>query len=302
MCENKKMLIISDNDLDGTGAIVVAKTAFPYIEYITPERNLLNKAVEDAILSDKYDYIFMTDCSISDENTEHIVEEYVSKGNKFILLDHHKSALHLNKYEWAQVKVETDGLKHCGTELIYKYLLDLGFKMDGLEEFVEMVRSYDTWDWARTNNPVPERLNILYWNYSDKEKFISDMVIRGIYKLGLMSDRDNAVVDTVKRMDDKYIEERKTMFTSKTYGKYNVAVLFTDRCVSQLGNIICKENEDIDFCCLVDLNRNKVSMRCVKDTVDVSQIAQMFNGGGHSKAAGFVFADDIKDKVMNLIF
>lgn len=301
MCENKKMLIISDYDLDGTGAIVVAKTVYPKIEYVSPERSMLDEAVKEAIKSDEYDVIFMTDCSISNEETEQVIEEYVSKGNAFILLDHHKSALHLNKYSWSHVKVETDGFKHSGTELIYSHLKKLGFDVDNLAEFVELVRCYDTWDWANLNKPEPEMLNILYWNYEDRDTFINDMIARVYNELPLMNEKDNAVVNTIKNLDEKYIEERKTMFSTKSYGEYKIAVLFTDRCVSQLGNIICKENEDIDFCCLVDLNRNKVSMRCVKDSVDVSEIAKRFGGGGHAKAAGFVFTDDTKEKILSMI-
>lgn len=302
MCKDDKMLIISDSDLDGIGAIVVAKTIFPNIEYITPERNLINETVKDVINSGKYNTIFMTDCSISDEDVELIVCEFVSKGNKFVLLDHHKSAIHLNKYEWSKIKVETDGFKHSGTELMFSHLKELGYNMDALAEFSEMVRCYDTWDWANLNKPEPERLNVLYWNYEEKELFVQNMVNRISKGLPLINEKDNAVIDTIKNLDKKYIEERKEMFSIKYYDKYKVAVLFTDRCVSQLGNIICKENEDIDFCCLVDLNRSKISMRCVKDSVDVSEIAKRFNGGGHAKAAGFVLADGMKDNVVSLIF
>lgn len=301
MCEKKQILIISDSDLDGVGAVVVAKKVFPSIKYIFPERDMLNSSVEEAISSGEYGCIFMTDCAVSNEHTEHMIEEYVAEGNKFILLDHHKSALNLNKYKWSHVKVETNGFKHCGTELIYSFLKDLGLNLDELDEFVELVRSYDTWDWANTNNPIPERLNTLYWNYGDKDIFIQTMIDRVSSNAVLINDKDNAIIDTIKRIDEKYIEARKTMFVSKFYGEYKVAVLFTDRCVSQLGNIICKENKDIDFCCLVDLNRCKVSMRCVKDTVDVEEIARKFNGGGHSKAAGFVLTQDIKNKIMDLI-
>lgn len=302
MFKNKKMLIISDSDLDGVGAIVVAKTIFPEIEYITPERNMLNKAVREAIESGKYDSIFMTDCSPSDEDVEVLINSFEEKGNSFVLLDHHKTAIYLNKYNWSKVKVETDGFKHSGTELIYSYLKDLGYNVENLAEFSEMVRCYDTWDWQRLNMMEPEKLNTLYWSYSDKDVFIEDMINKIINNLPLINEKDEIIIDTIRKSDEKYIEERKEMFSVAYYNDYKVAVLYTDRCVSQLGNIICKENEDIDFCCLIDLNRSKVSMRCVKDDVDVSEIAKRFSGGGHAKAAGFVLTNDIRNEVLKLIF
>ncbi|MCX6744928.1 MAG: bifunctional oligoribonuclease/PAP phosphatase NrnA [Candidatus Parcubacteria bacterium] len=51
--------------------------------------------------------------------------------------------------------------------------------------------------------------------------------------------------------------------------------------------------EDIDFIAVLterDQDTIKGSLRTTKDSVDVSQIASLFNGGGHKKASGFKVA------------
>ena len=42
-----------------------------------------------------------------------------------------------------------------------------------------------------------------------------------------------------------------------------------------------------------DAQHTKVSLRAFHETVDVSEIAKKFGGGGHKKAAGFQLSKDI---------
>ena len=66
----------------------------------------INKRVEkllDEKAYEKYNKIFITDISVSEEIAERIEAE---APESFQLLDHHKSALWLNKYNWAKVSAE----------------------------------------------------------------------------------------------------------------------------------------------------------------------------------------------------
>ena len=106
---------ISDTDLDGIGAVIVSKVLFPNIEQILPQdRELIDSTLEDIILSGKYNTVLMTDCSPSSESTIKLINKFVEEGNDFVLLDHHKTALDLNKYSWSKLKEDTNGVKHCG--------------------------------------------------------------------------------------------------------------------------------------------------------------------------------------------
>jgi nanoRNase/pAp phosphatase (c-di-AMP/oligoRNAs hydrolase) len=45
-----------------------------------------------------------------------------------------------------------------------------------------------------------------------------------------------------------------------------------------------------------------VSYRCVKDNIDVSEIASVYGGGGHIKASGSPMDNTLKKEVIKLIF
>ena len=96
--------LISDGDLDGTGAIVVAKKLFPNITFASiKSRNEVDTILTEAISSKKYSTVLMADCSPSTSEAIELINEFVEEGNDFILLDHHKSALELSEQLPAQV-------------------------------------------------------------------------------------------------------------------------------------------------------------------------------------------------------
>lgn len=294
--------LISDGDLDGTGAIVVAKKLFPNITFASMKnRNEIENTIKEAILSKKYSTILMTDCSPSTEESIDLINKFVEDGNDFVLLDHHKSALELNKYSWSRVKVETEGFKHSGTELLHNYFEELGINVSILSEFVELVRCYDTWDWFDRGIHTAEKLNKLYW-FLGVDDFIDDITKKINSNDSIFNTQDATILNVIEKLDNEYISERKTMFETIDYKGLKVAILFTDRCVSQLGNIICRENNDIDFCCLVDLNRNKCSMRSLEGKTDVSLIAKKYGGGGHAQASGFTLNSKAKEELLKNIF
>lgn len=298
---NKAFLISDTGDLDGSSAVVVAKMLFPEIMYSTPERENINTVLKEAIESGKYSTILMTDCSPTGTDTIEMINKFVEEGNTFVLLDHHKTALEYNIYSWSRVKVETNGFKHCGTELLYRYFEELGVDVSKCSEFVSLVREYDTWDWFDKGLKEAEYLNKLYW-YLGLERFMLNMIYKMCVRKPLFNKEDELIINTIDNLDKQYIEERKTMFEIIDYEGLKVAVLFTDKCVSQLGNIICRENPEIDFCCLVDLNRNKCSMRSLVGKTDVSIIAKRYGGGGHAQASGFTMNSEAKKELLKSIF
>ena len=270
---NDKALLISDTDLDGSGAVVIAKALFPTIDCITPNREDLDCSIKDSIMSGKYKLIIMTDCSPKSEEVIELINKYSLEGNEFILLDHHKTALGLNKYNWSFVKVETDGKKHSGTELFYNHLKNEGIDVSMFEEFTELIRSYDTWDWFKNNFKTPEKLNRLFY-FLGLEKFTESMHYKIENNLPLFNGEDELSLRAIDIVNKQYIEKNKNKFEVIYYEGKKVAVIFTDNCISELGNTICYENADIDFCCLIDLNSKKCALRSREGRVDVSVIAK----------------------------
>ena len=57
-----------------------------------------------------------------------------------------------------------------------------------------------------------------------------------------------------------------------------------------MGNSICKLRPEIDFIIIINFNRNRVSLRSVKESIDLNEIGKIFHpdGGGHKLSAGFL--------------
>ena len=69
---------------------------------------------------------------------------------------------------------------------------------------------------------------------------------------------------------------------------------------SELGNVLSERHPELDFIAII--KQNSVGLRCVKDKINLTEIAKHFNGGGHKKASGFPM-DKIKlDNFINDIF
>ncbi len=152
--------LFTHNDLDGVGCGIVAKIAFG--DQVDVRYNSvmgLDHQVDRFLdyLNEKKDKdwtVLITDLSVNEKNEE-TLDEWFHDGGKVQLIDHHKTALHFNDYDWGYVKVEyDDGRLACATSLLYGYLVHKGHlePSAALEEFVELVRQYDTWEWDANDN------------------------------------------------------------------------------------------------------------------------------------------------------
>ena len=173
--------LLSHNDLDGVGCGILAKLAFgKEIKVRYNSVSGLDREVEWFLENDDQDtFLFITDLSVNAEN-EVRLEQFYQDGGKVQLLDHHKTALHFNEYNWAQVTVEEEeGKLASATSLLYEYLTShhLLEPTDAITEFVELVRQYDTWEWEKNNNDRAQRLNALFFLISIGE-FEEKMILR----------------------------------------------------------------------------------------------------------------------------
>lgn len=66
---------------------------------------------------------------------------------------------------------------------------------------------------------------------------------------------------------------------------YTAGIVFSDKYESDIGNELCKKGYQVGI--VIDMYDNTVSLRSIDEDVDVSNIAVMYNGGGHLHAAGF---------------
>ena len=295
--------LFTHTDLDGVGCAVLAKFAFGNdvdIEYCNYDE--INEKVEEYFNSElKYD-CHITDISINEE----LACKINNDDKNFKLLDHHATALGLNKFDWCTVKVENeDGIKTSGTELYYNYLINNGFlnEYDVLDRFSELVRNYDTWRWATLGDDgiICKQVNDLLYLYG-REKFIN-WCLGGLHfdTFPKLEYADKLVLEIEQNNIDSYVEKKnKQMLIIPLCGR-TCGVVFAEKYFSELGNRLCQMRPEIDFVAMIDMS-GTVSYRTVKDDIDLGKdVASLFGGGGHAKAAGSRFAGAQFD-VINSIF
>jgi len=101
--------LLSHNDLDGVGCGILAKLAFnDKVKVRYNSITALDREIEFFLENDQQKtFLFITDLSPNKENEEKLHDYYLATGN-VQLLDHHKTALHFNQYEWGKVLIEDE--------------------------------------------------------------------------------------------------------------------------------------------------------------------------------------------------
>ena len=302
--------LFTHTDLDGVGCAILAKLAFgeevdiSYCNYDDINENVMNYLNHN---DDSLSYIYITDIRVNEE-----VAELLDKRGGVVLLDHHPTALGLNKYPWCKVKVEDlNGVKTSGTKMFYHWLGMNGCLKEELEtnealsRFAELVRNYDTWRWSELGEEgvICKQVNDLMYLYG-RDKFITwciseiyDEVFPRLYSV------DELLLNTKQKEIDEYVEEKnEQLFTSPMCGRV-CGFVFAEKYVSELGNRLCKMHPEIDYVAMIDMGSKTVSYRTVKDDIDLGKdVAQLFGGGGHPKAAGSEFSVDVQFKTIEKIF
>lgn len=297
--------LITHNDLDGIGCEVVFKLLYgDKVDVLSVGNNEVNNIVEQSLKELRfgiYEQLFITDLSVNEELAKTIDKE----GLKVQLLDHHPSATHLNKYPFAQVIINlSDGFKNSGTYLSFINLIDdlinKELYSESLEDFVELVRQYDTWEWKDIfKNEEPKRLNDLLYILG-REKFVDNMIYRIKNNEELFSRTDKAILKIKQKEKDNYINIKEKELIIKDFKLYKIGIVMADSYTSELGNILCERHEELDFVAII--KKETVSLRTVKDDVNLTDIAKQFGGGGHPKASGFPLGKDKLNNFINDIF
>ena len=282
--------LLSHNDLDGVGCGILAKLAFgKQVKVRYNSIASLNREVEWFLENDdKNTFLFITDLSVNDENERKLNDFYQSDG-RVQLLDHHKTALHFNEYEWGHVVVEDEkGKLTSATSLFYEHLVSnqLLKPSEAIAEFVELVRQYDTWEWEKNENAHAQRLNALFYLITIEE-FEDKMLNR------LMTDEhfrfdefENKILDMEENKIERYIRRKRRELIQTQVGKYLAGIVYAESYHSELGNELGKEYPHLDYIAILNIGGKRLGFRTIHDHVDVSEVAGTFGGGGHAKASG----------------
>ncbi|MFJ7973452.1 DHH family phosphoesterase [Psychrobacillus sp. NPDC096389] len=288
--------LLSHNDLDGVGCGILAKLAFgKQVKVRYNSVASLNREIEFFLENDHPDtFLFITDLSPNKENEKRLHDFYGAKG-KVQLLDHHKTALHFNDYEWGYVLVEDDeGKLTSATSLYYQYLVKnkLLEATDAISEFVELVRQYDTWEWEKNENHQAHSLNSLFYLVSIddfEEKMIERLLTSEHFDF---DEFEKKLLNMEEDKIDRYIRRKKREIVQLETEKYMAGIVYAESYHSELGNELGKENPHLDYIAILNMGAKRVSLRTIHNHIDVSEVAGYFGGGGHQKASGCSLTDE----------
>lgn len=243
-------------------------------------------------------FIGITDLTPAKATLEALKAYCESTGCAIEVIDHHASAAALaTEFNFiTNYNQHADGKLTCATSMV----AEIHPTEEQADMIIEAVREIDTWDWQ--NNPespamaelaqkLGEALNLL-----GKETFMAQVpnfygqaktlatpdsaVIFGPIINGILNQQLAAV--------DRYVAVKKdrAKFIDLTIAgvDYHVAYVSAHKNLSEVGNMLA-ELPEADFGLVI--NGEKISLRSKEAApVDLSQVAQAFNGGGHAHAAG----------------
>ncbi|GEN32851.1 MULTISPECIES: DHH family phosphoesterase [Aneurinibacillus] len=294
--------LFTHNDTDGVSCGILGKLAFGddiQIDYCSYD-DINDKVGKFLTLHlDKYDKVFITDISVNEEIAARIEGMGARYKSKFLLLDHHQTADWLNRYEWAQVTVEKDGVRESGTTLFHTYLTEAGFlaNSEELMRYVELVRQYDTWDWKENGNQHAKQLNDLFYILG-RERFFRRFTADCSPNF---TDTEAMLLEIEQEKIEKYIKGKAKDIYVQTIHGYRAGIVFAEQYISELGNALAELNPELDFIAIVNLSR-VISYRTIKEEINLGEVAAIFGGGGHAKAAGSPVPKEVRQAVTDLLF
>lgn len=291
---NENLIISHVADIDGMGAVILAKLIYDNIDIILLDPDELNGIIQE-IKSNNYKKIYITDIAIRDFD----IYEFINNNfDNILYFDHHLTNVDTSKYNWATVIPEENGILASGTSLFYDYLLNkFSNKYISSEytlNFVEAIRSYDTWDFKRTGNLDGKHLAEIF-SVLGIDKFIDKYYNKIIsnYK-SCKLEFDEYELDIIKRLEDdmkEYVDKCDETLIITNFLGYKVGISISENYRSEIGNVLSSRHKDLDFILIANFVRRAFSFRTTND-INVNEVAKLIGGGGHSKAAGATMNDE----------
>lgn len=306
----KKVRLFTHNDLDGYAAYIVARCYFPkediFVEYCTHEN--IDDRLEHFMKTITYnvDYVFITDIAMKTIKTANKIEicNILMDDVTVKLLDHHKDALFLNEYSFADVEIERNGEFICGSMLFYKYLTgELNFPRNiTLEKWLKIVNDYDTWLWEdKYHYELPKLWNELFFFY-ERNLFVEN-TLKKIQRNNLeFSNMEKTYLDLEHGKQKSYIKSRIKNSSLKTIQGYKCAIVFGEQYINELATALYEEFPESEIQIIITGKNISYRSRNKELAIDLNEFASHFDGGGHENAAGSPITNKMRDAYLNMLF
>lgn len=334
----KNILLLTHTDLDGAGAYILLKAIAnkANIEVQHCNNGVMSSVIRNCVTKNdialKYDLIIACDisCNIADAG---FIDGDANK-YKFVLLDHHDTALALNQYDWACVQphVPEDSFRvryykdengnlnpnahSSGTSLMYDYLEYCGLigdmfysEYELLQYFTHMTAAYDTWDWVEIfgkKAPDPYKLNKLFTTMGIT-KFEENMVLKMANAFSSTTPSQQIFDQTAELIMSIEEEKIKTHLESTRKSlindmitldnkTYSMVYCYTGRYFPETFDMMM---EEYPFSQLYAINYGSgISLRTRDQDIHIGKLLENIGGGGHAGAGGAKIHLDLQRRYM----
>lgn len=330
--------VLSHTDADGIGCVVLLNEFFLGLiktelhNYDTLEDRIIEYINNKEYIKEEVDMIFITDLNVSESVLDLLYKVTQEDKIKVQIIDHHtKKGMHMQD-KHPEIAIVGDGSKSA-TLMVYEYLTSspelMGSRkrnhekrrilldrlrdnvptlsgdeiLEGYRKFAQIISDYDTWAWAKNNDPYPEKLSMLY--YLDKDNFEDNMHKRIYFGKDFINKEELKTIDSIIMERESLINDQNNKIIKIPIENYTVGVLFLDEKKmehrSMLGNRLMELNSDVDLIAMFDIYNSNVSFRTNKTEVDLNEFAKRLNGGGHPMASGGEINKELKEKIALLL-
>ena len=278
--------VYHSKDLDGVCSGAIIKLKYPNAILVPYDygENLLPHVQEGVP-------IIMADVSVPRD----IMSALASlSNNRFTWIDHHKSAIHdfsENPVHGVDCVLKV-GISAC--ELTWMHLFpDVAMPLP-----VILLGIYDTWrkddkqwSWDKLVMPFQYGMrSIVGLDVNKIANFLTEKpTLEATLEIDSVATTGRQILDYQKQQNE--ISALAGSFTRLIGDKVAICMNSTTANSQLFEAVYNPEKHDIMLVFRYDATHWKVSLYTTHDSIDVSQIAKQFGGGGHAKAAGFQVKD-----------
>jgi uncharacterized protein len=217
----------------------------------------------------------------------YVIEEIISISKKMLLLDHHKTALE----DLKDISGCFFDMNRSGAMLAWNYFHDVA-----PPKLIKYIQDRDLWSWkfkegrffhAALDQFHHDTEDPFLYDFRSYSPLLEDKEVQRLIDMGAEVFYKNQEI--IQEYTEQAIEY---MFIFQDQ-EYTIFLLeFSDaRLVSELADSI-QEKSSCDFVMIWHQDKRdkfKVSLRS-KNTIDVSEIARSYGGGGHQSASGMILS------------
>lgn len=323
-------VLFTHDDLDGAGCRILFTLANGYIELgeqyliVNCTNNNVDQLVIETLNRDDVDpkntSIYFGDICASRK----ILEDIKNSGYFVQIYDHHRTNFFCTHiFENAVIIPENElGVPECGTSLMFKSycsnelmaeqhgMIEEYFNTVLMEEFVETVRRWDTYQWKDLNDIHTRKFQILFTLLGMEnfcKLYIQKLINASIgMNEKLIDDYSLMFVNAKLESENKIIENftKDKVYDINIRGFHAAFALSKDGAdISELGNQFLTRYPEYDMFISYSLFGNGAyGFRAVRNDIDIAtDFAVHVGGGGHPKAAGSPIPVSVKDELTKVL-